>query len=80
VRNVENLCPWALPLDRGLTRRALLASLQRGTTFELRLEVNKLSTGPAGLKPLLAEARRADVTTTFTESLILAQDERWRRA
>ena len=31
-------------------------------------------------KRCLAGRSLADVTTIFTESLILAQDERWRRA
>ena len=36
---------------------------------------------PAGLlSGIVKRCRVADVTTIFTESLILAQDERWRRA
>ena len=64
----ETSRPRAVTPARGLiTRHALDRS--RAMTFELKL-IAKLST-PASVRQL---------TTIFTESLILAQDERWRRA
>jgi hypothetical protein len=59
-------------------------------TFELQAHREaKLSSRPSASLAMLTRGRagsagaavwNADVTTIFTESLILAQDERWRRA
>jgi hypothetical protein len=55
-------------MPSGVRLKTRLSSF-RGRTFELKLKLKMSS------RPLAAE-----VTTFFTESLILAQDERWRRA
>ncbi len=47
----------------------------RGMTFELKLNLNQLPTRRTGIR-----AGSATRNPIFTESLILAQDERWRRA